>query len=86
MLRGLLAGGDLELEELYTTFTIISSDMSTTLADVDVLVTNPKLIKLDLTGNLLSDDDAELIANALRHNTTLRYLDLAANRMTSSGF
>jgi Ran GTPase-activating protein (RanGAP) involved in mRNA processing and transport len=52
----------------------ITSNVTTLLTDY--LAADPQMKWLDLQGNNLTDNDAELLANALRSNTTLRYLDL----------
>jgi len=49
------------------------------------LTTNPPLNELSLQDNLLDDDDARLIANALKHNTNLRKLHLDGNNITNVG-
>lgn len=50
------------------------------------LATNPCLEILNMSGNELDDRDAELIAHALKQNTTLRKLRLDRNDFTSAGF
>ena len=49
------------------------------------LTTNPPLNELSLQDNLLDDDDARLIATALKHNTNLRKLHLDGNKITDDG-
>jgi len=49
------------------------------------LTMNPPLNELSLQGNLLDDDDARLIANALKHNSNLRKLHLDGNKITNVG-
>jgi len=49
------------------------------------LTTNPPLNELSLQDNLLDDDDARLIANALKHNTNLRKLHLDGNKISNVG-
>ena len=49
------------------------------------LATNPPLNELSLQDNLLDDDDARLIATALKHNTNLRKLHLDGNNITNDG-
>ncbi len=51
----------------------------------DFLATNPNLTNLDLPNNRLNDNDAVLIANALRSNTMLRYVDISENRKSVAG-
>ena len=43
------------------------------------LATNPPLKELDLEHNGLNDNDALVLADALRSNTTLRFLNLSGN-------
>ena len=50
------------------------------------LATNPCLEILNMSGNELNDRDAELIAQALKQNTTVRKLRLDRNDFTSAGF
>ena len=50
------------------------------------LASNPQLQMLRMSGNELSDRDAESIAQALKHNTNLRKLYLDENSITSAGF
>ena len=53
----------------------------------DFLASNPILETLRLTSNRLDDIDAMAIANALKHNTNLRILDIRYNEdMTNSGW
>ena len=49
------------------------------------LATNPKITILCLTGNVLIDSDAELIAQALKQNTNLRKLFINGNNFTLAG-
>ena len=49
------------------------------------LSTNPPLNELSLQDNLLDDDDARLIANALKNNSNLRKLHLDGNKITDDG-
>ena len=50
------------------------------------LTTNPPIKILNLSRNELHDSDAELIAQALKHNTNLREFYINGNKITSSGF
>ena len=50
------------------------------------LSTNPQIKTLGMSGNELSDRDAELIAQALKQNTNLHYLFVDINNITSAGF
>ena len=84
MLTSLLTNGTLKLEKLVMSDNGITSNVTTLLSDF--LATDPPLRELDLSDNrLLTDDDATLIANALRSNTTLRHLDLAYGSITDVG-
>jgi hypothetical protein len=84
MLTSLLTNGTLKLEKLVMSDNGITSNVTTLLSDF--LATDPPLRELDLSDNrLLMDDDATLIANALRSNTTLRHLDLAYGSITDAG-
>ena len=49
------------------------------------LTTNPPIKILNLSGNELNDSDAELIAQALKHNTNLREFYISRNKFTSAG-
>jgi len=51
----------------------------------DYIATNPPLENLYLSGNKLNDDDALLIARALKHNTNLKELVLDNNNITHIG-
>ena len=51
----------------------------------DFLATNPPLEKLQLASNHLDDNDAKLIARALKRNTNLRRLYLGQNDITGIG-
>eukprot|EP00573_Skeletonema_grethae_P000029 CAMPEP_0201687898 /NCGR_PEP_ID=MMETSP0578-20130828/1744_1 /ASSEMBLY_ACC=CAM_ASM_000663 /TAXON_ID=267565 /ORGANISM="Skeletonema grethea, Strain CCMP 1804" /LENGTH=568 /DNA_ID=CAMNT_0048172077 /DNA_START=24 /DNA_END=1727 /DNA_ORIENTATION=- len=77
MLTALLTGGDLKLERLDMSHNNITSLGITILSDY--LATNPALKYLFLASNEFNDSDAELIANALRTNMTLRYINLEGN-------
>ena len=53
----------------------------------DFLASNPILNDLDISCNLLDDNDAIAIANALKHNTKLHVLDIRYNEaMTKVGW
>ncbi|KAL7528646.1 hypothetical protein ACHAXR_002543 [Thalassiosira sp. AJA248-18] len=52
----------------------------------DFLASNPPLEQLCLIDNHLDDNDAILIAEALKHNTNLQRLYLGDNEMTGVGF
>lgn len=43
------------------------------------------IVYLDLTGNQLGDEGAQIIAQALRTNTSLQYLNLSMNDIASTG-
>ena len=81
ILRVLLASGkrflslDLEKNNIRTGGTEIS----------DYLATNPPLENLYLGGNHLDDNDAILIASALKQNTNLQRLRLGDNEFTEKG-
>jgi len=77
MLATLLTGCDLKLERLDMFRNNITSAVSTILSDF--LASNPTLKELSFTHNNLDDSDAESIANALRTNSTLRYINLDGN-------
>ncbi len=51
----------------------------------DFLATNPPLTSLSLMNNMLSDNDAILVASSLRRNTTLRCLNMLGNEFTEMG-
>ena len=51
----------------------------------DYLATNPSLEILCLSDNHLNDDDARLIARALKHNTNLKDMYLDGNNITEVG-
>ena len=74
MMISLLTSGTLKLEKLVMASNYITSNVTTLLTDY--LAADPQMKWLDLQGNNLTDNDAELLANALRSNTTLRYLDV----------
>ncbi len=74
MMISLLTSGTLKLEKLEMASNYITSNVTTQLSEF--LANDPPMKWLDLRGNNFTDNDAELIANALRSNTTLRYLDL----------
>ena len=50
------------------------------------LATNPKITILSLSGNVLNDGDAELIAQALEQNTNLQKFYIDGNNFTFAGF
>jgi hypothetical protein len=53
---------------------------------VNFLATNPLLKELDLEFNVMvDDDDALVLANALRSNRSLRSLDLSGNSISDAG-
>ncbi|KAL7454337.1 hypothetical protein ACHAWC_006938 [Mediolabrus comicus] len=74
MISLLTTSGTLKLEKLVMAFNDITSNVTTLLTDY--LAADPQMKWLDLRRNILTDNDAELLANALRSNTTLRHLDL----------
>ena len=51
----------------------------------DYLATNPPLTHLCLANNNLNDEDARLIARALKRNTNLQYIFLVGNNITEVG-
>ena len=51
----------------------------------DYLATNPPLKKLFLASNHLNDEDARLVARALKRNTNLEYLRVMQNDITEIG-
>ena len=51
----------------------------------DYIATNPALTHLNLQTNHLDDNDASLIARALKHNTKLKILCLGGNDITEVG-
>jgi len=51
----------------------------------DFLASNYTIKQMDLQGNILSDDDAALLANALQYNTNLVELYLEDNNITEIG-
>jgi len=51
----------------------------------DYIATNPPLTYLNLTNNHLVDNDARLIARALKYNTKLKILSLGRNDITEVG-
>ncbi len=85
MLRLLLrAGGDLKLERLSMPRNHLRGFNVWTLL-ADFLATNPRLTCLQFDENYLDDNDVALIANALRSNTTLKYLGIGRNNGTNDG-
>jgi Ran GTPase-activating protein (RanGAP) involved in mRNA processing and transport len=50
-----------------------------------MLLTNKCLRKLELEGNLLGPKSAIEFGEALKHNTTLKYLNLESNQLTVDG-
>ena len=84
MMISLLTNGELRLERLVMSANNITSNVTTLLSDF--LAIDPPLKKLDLgENNDLNDNDAALLANALRSNKSLRILDLAATNITNVG-
>jgi hypothetical protein len=83
MMVSLLTSGTLKLERLVMSCNGITSNVTTVLSDF--LATDPPLKELDLGENHLNDNDAVLIANALRSNTSLRMLDLVGISITDVG-
>ena len=74
MLCSIMAAGANKLKSIDLSRNDIRTEGSTFIADF--LATNPILEKLVLWGNKLDDNDANSIANALKHNTNLRILDI----------
>ena len=84
MMTSLLTNGGLvKLERLGMASNRITSSTITSLADF--LATNPPLKELDLEDNLLVDNDALVLANALRSNTSFGYLRLWDNDISDAG-
>lgn len=54
-------------------------------AIADVLMNSSTLASLNLSGNLIDDEGAEMLAKALEVNTVLTHLDLSANRIRDLG-
>ena len=84
MLRSIMTAGASKLKAI----DLSSNDISTESAFIaDFLATNPILEEISLTSNNLSDEDADSIASALKHNTNLRCLDVTKNdNITESGW
>ena len=61
------------------------NDLSGIVPICDALADNPPITMLDLRDNLLDDEDATSIAEALASNVTLRRLFLGKNRFTDAG-
>ena len=88
MLHTLLRTSELKLERLQMSSDGITIDGITTDGVAllsDYLATNPRLKELDLTNNDLDDSDAVSLANALRSNTSLRYLLISDNCVEQVG-
>ena len=90
MLASLLTNNDLKLERLSMRGNELlgyePTDHNVCERLSNYLAANPRLKELNLERNQLNDNDASLIANALRSNTTLRYLYLEGNHITIDGF
>ena len=84
ILSSLLTSDELQLEKLSMIDCNITSDVSRLLANF--ISMNRSLIELRLDGNTFNDSDAALIANSLRHNSTLRLFKVAHNNITDGGF
>ena len=83
MMTSLLTVTDLKLKTLNMSNNGITSSAIKLLSDF--LASNPLLEDLDLSYNSLNDNDAMLIANALRSNTSLRKIYLFDNIFTEVG-
>jgi hypothetical protein len=84
MMTSLLANGNIRLERLVMSTNNITSNVTALLSDF--LATDPPLKELDLSENgNLNDNDAVLLANALRSNKSLRRLHLDGTKMTPVG-
>jgi len=83
MLKMIMNAGKNKLMLVDLSSNNISTGESTFISDI--LVTNP-LYALLLAGNKLDDQDAISIAEALKHNTNLRFLDLTRNSITKTGW
>ena len=83
ILTTLLARRESKLEVLGMNRMMITSDVSTVLAEF--LATNPKMKRLNLRYNELNDSDIALIANSLRSNTALEVLRLLGNNISQIG-
>ena len=85
ILRSIMTAGENKLKSIDLCSNEIATGESTFIADF--LATNPILKKLVLENNQLDDKDAKSIAEALKHNTNLRFLDIAENvDITNSGW
>lgn len=82
MMTSLLTSDGLNLERLSMVSNGITSNVTTLLSDF--LATNPPLKEINFWRNHFNDDDAVVIANALRSNTTLKDLDLELNSITNA--
>ena len=51
----------------------------------EVLKINTSLIKLNLWGNMIGDDGAQVIAKGLKNNFSLTWLDIGWNRIGDAG-
>ena len=76
--------GKNKLESINLSYNRISTEGGTCISDF--LAQNPVLVALYLEGNNLDDRAAILIAESLKHNTNLRYLNLTENRITKAGW
>jgi Leucine-rich repeat (LRR) protein len=77
MMISLLTYGNLKLQRLAMSYNRITSNATTQLSEF--LANDPPLKWLELEGNRLVDNDAELLADALRSNSSLRHLALRVN-------
>jgi hypothetical protein len=85
MLCSIMIAGKHKLKNIDLSDNAISTGGSTFVSDF--LAMNPILEKLELRGNKLDDNDANAIAEALKCNTNLHYLDMFENNdITESGW
>ena len=88
MLQMIMNAGREKLKGVYLSCNDISNDISAEggLFIPDFLERNSVLTHLGLSGNSLEDDDAITIATSLKHNTTLRFLDMRLNNLSNAGW
>ena len=85
MLKMIMNAGKTKLEEINLSNNRISATEGGTFIS-DFLATNPCLENLYLDGNCLNDNDAVSIAESLKQNHLLSFLDLTNNNLTKTGW
>lgn len=84
MLQMIMTSGKNKLKGVDLSHNNISTGGGTFISDF--LTDSPMLQILKLEGNQLDDNDAIVIAKALKHNTNLHTLDLTVNNISKSGW